>query len=497
MVNNFLSPSLAEKYLEGIEASQNYPLLLLHLIQTTTTAGDAAGNSIRVAAAIAFKNLVKRNWGSQEDSGEEGDSGPSKIHNCDREAIKREIVDLMLKSPEAIQRQLSDAISVIGRHDFPNKWPTLMTHLVTKLGQSEDFHVINGVLRTAHSLFKRYRHEFKSDRLWSEIKLVLDSFAAPLTSLFVSLMNLAKVHEGNKAALPVIYSSLLLVCKIFYSLNSQEIPEFFEDNIGVWMPNFHTLLTAQVPLLATGSDEEEAGLLEQIRSQICDNVGMYARKYDEEFETYLPIFVTDIWSLLVTTGQGVKYDLLVSNAIQFLALVAEKDRNKMLFNNPETMSGICQKVIVPNMEFRDADEELFEDNPEEYIRRDIEGSDVDTRRRAVCDLVRSLSKHFESEMTSIFGSYVSEMLAKYGQDPAGCWKAKDAAIYLVTSIVAKGQTEKSGVTKTNALVSVNDFYVSHILPELNNADGESLNKKNLLIVLLNVCKLLICCFVFM
>lgn len=43
---------------------------------------------------------------------------------------------------------------------------------------------------------------------------------------------------------------------------------------------------------------------------------------------------------------------LVSNAIGFLALVAEKDRNKALFNNPETMSGICQKVIVPNMEFR-------------------------------------------------------------------------------------------------------------------------------------------------
>lgn len=50
--------------------------------------------------------------------------------------------------------------------------------------------------------------------------------------------------------------------------------------------------------------------------------------------------------------------------------------------------------------------ELFEDNPEEYVRRDIEGSDVDTRRRAACDLVRTLALHYEDKMMNIFGQYV-------------------------------------------------------------------------------------------
>ena len=54
----------------------------------------------------------------------------------------------------------------------------------------------------------------------------------------------------------------------------------------------------------------------------------------------------------------------------------------------------------------ESDEELFEDNAEEYIRRDIEGSDLDTRRRAACDLIRSLSRHFEEQMTSAFGQFV-------------------------------------------------------------------------------------------
>jgi len=42
----------------------------------------------------------------------------------------------------------------LGREDFPEKWPTLLTQMVHHM-ESGDFHVINGVLQTAHSLFKR------------------------------------------------------------------------------------------------------------------------------------------------------------------------------------------------------------------------------------------------------------------------------------------------------------------------------------------------------
>ena len=50
----------------------------------------------------------------------------SKISENDRTLIKSHIVELMLKSPETIQKQLSDAISIIGREDFPEKWKDLL-----------------------------------------------------------------------------------------------------------------------------------------------------------------------------------------------------------------------------------------------------------------------------------------------------------------------------------------------------------------------------------
>ena len=186
--NNVRKP--AETYLEQVEGTENYALLVLQLSDT-----DAVDMTVRLAAAINFKNFVKRNWRIVEDE-------PNKISSADRETIKKRIVNLMLKTPEVVQRQLSDAITIIGQEDFPNNWQGLLQEMVEHF-RSGDFHQINGVLRTAHSLTKRYRHEFKSQELWMEIKFVLDSFAAPFSELFQSTMQLASQHAQNPQALQV------------------------------------------------------------------------------------------------------------------------------------------------------------------------------------------------------------------------------------------------------------------------------------------------------
>lgn len=51
--------------------------------------------------------------------------------------------------------------------------------------------------------------------------------------------------------------------------------------------------------------------MEQLKSQVCDNIALYAQKYDEEFQPYLPQFVQVVWSLLVSTGLQPKYDLVI------------------------------------------------------------------------------------------------------------------------------------------------------------------------------------------
>lgn len=74
----------------------------------------------------------------------------------------------------------------------------------------------------------------------------------------------------------------------------------------------------------------------------------------------------------------------------------------------------------------------------------------------------------------IFGQYLQVMLGKYSENAKEHWKSKDAALYLVTSLVSRGSTQKHGVTQTSQLVSVPQFCQEHVLPELLRENGEKM-----------------------
>ena len=84
------------------------------------------------------------------------------------------------------------------------------------------------------------------------------------------------------------------------------------------------------------------------------------------------------------------------NAIRFLTTVAN-GVHYTLFKNEDVLKQVCEKIVIPNLMMRDDDEEMFELNWVEYVRRDTEGSDSDTRRRAAAELVKSLTVKFSNE----------------------------------------------------------------------------------------------------
>ena len=130
----------------------------------------------------------------------------------------------MTRSPEHIQQQLSDAITVIGQCDFPDQWPNLLDTMVRQFQQpstQNSFQSINGVLKTAHLLFERYRYEQKSDELWLEIKLVLEKFAPAFTELFK--VDRFLVSSDFKSSCFLVIDGLLSAKRIGFSRNEEHI----------------------------------------------------------------------------------------------------------------------------------------------------------------------------------------------------------------------------------------------------------------------------------
>jgi hypothetical protein len=125
----------------------------------------------------------------------------------------------MLSAPAPVRAQLSEALSIISAHDFPHAWPTLLPELVEKLNTTDPT-VINGVLETANSIFKRYRGQYGNDVLIAELDKSQQVFAPTLLAAQQKLSSLVPAAEGDAAALKLVLSCVRLSFRIYFSLNS-------------------------------------------------------------------------------------------------------------------------------------------------------------------------------------------------------------------------------------------------------------------------------------
>ena len=100
------------------------------------------------------------------------------------------------------------------------------------------------------------------------------------------------------------------------------------------------------------------------------------------------------------------------------------------------------------------------------------GGDAVTRRQAAADVLRALvSSGHEAEATEVTGAWIGEGLREYSANKAENWKAKDTAIYLLTAVATRGSTAQHGVTSTNALIDVVQFFSDNIFQDLQAAAG--------------------------
>ncbi|OVA14719.1 Importin-beta [Macleaya cordata] len=456
----------AESQLADAADRPNFGLAVLRLV-----AEPSVDDQIRQAAAVNFKNHLKSRWAPVDSNNKSSNlSAPTltPISDPEKEQIKTLIVPLMLSSGPRIQSQLSEALAVIGKHDFPQSWPALLPELVSNLRQANDYSSINGILGTANSIFKKFRYQYKTNDLLIDLKYCLSVFVEPLLEIFLrtaSLIDSTACSGGTAANLRPLIESQRLCCRIFYSLNFQEIPEFFEDHMNEWMTEFRKYLTTTYPALEEGGGDGLA-LVDDLRAAVCENISLYLERYEEEFQPYLKDFAMAVWTLLVTVSASSGRDRLTVTAIRFLTTVSTSVHHT-LFAGADILQQICQCIVIPNVRLREEDEELFEMNYVEYIRRDIEGSDLDTRRRIACELLKGIATNYKDQVTAMVAEQIKNMLAAFAANPAGNWKEKDCAIYLVVSLATK---KAGGSSVSTDLVDVGSFFGSVIIPEMQSQD---------------------------
>ncbi|XP_075669283.1 exportin-2-like [Castanea sativa] len=451
------SRRLAESSLSEAADRPNYGLAVLCFISY-----PSVDEKIRQAASVNFINYLRARWTPASP-----DESSPLIPDSEKAKIKALIVRFMLSSTPKIQSQLSEALALIGKHDFPKSWPTLLPELFVKLEeawQASNYASINGILGTANFIFEKFPYQCKTDGRLRSLKYFLEGFAMLSSEIFLKTAALidSAATVRPAAVIEPLFKTQRLCCRILYSLNFQELPELFEEHMKVCMTEFGKYLITSYPVLERSGNG--LAIVDELRAAVCENINLYMEKNEEEFQVYLSDFVRAVWSLLGTVTQSSSRDQLAVTAIKFLTTVSTSAHHA-LFAGEGVIPLIWHRIVVPNVRLREEDEKLFELNYVEFIRRDIEGSD--TRRRIACDLLKGIATNYKQQVTELVSRQIQHLLTSFAANPVANWKDKDFAIYLVVSLA----TQKAGGSLVSTdLVDVQRFFASAIVPELKGQD---------------------------
>jgi exportin-2 (importin alpha re-exporter) len=107
--------------------------------------------------------------------------------------------------------------------------PYIIRQQLVQSISNDDFNINLGVLETAHSIFRSWRSQARSDAFWSIIKLVHSKLLAPYFALFQ--LTISRLLASPD---PLLAQTMAVLVELFYDLTCQDLAPEFEDSHEVF-----------------------------------------------------------------------------------------------------------------------------------------------------------------------------------------------------------------------------------------------------------------------
>ncbi|PWA50785.1 importin-beta domain, Armadillo-type fold protein [Artemisia annua] len=449
----------AEKTLYHYQYS---PQHLLRLLQIIVDGNCDMG--VRQVASIHFKNFIAKNW-SPFDPAEQ-----SKILPSDKDLVRQNILVFVAQVPPLLRVQLGECLKTIIHADYPERWPSLL-HWVTRNLQTQQ---VYGALYVLRVLSRKY--EFKSDEERTPVHHIVEQTFPSLQNIFSKLVQI----ENPRIE---VADLIKLICKIFWSL--LEIPKkLFDLNVfNDWMVLFLIILERPVQIEGQPVDLElrkSWGWWKVKRWTVHILNRLYTRFGDTKLQNpenraFAHNFITNyagkilechINLLNVIRVGGYLPDRVTNLILQYLSTSISKTAMYNLLQ--PRLDVVLFEIIFPLMCFNENDQKLWEEDPQEYIRKGYDIiEDLYSPRTAAMDFVSELVRRRGKENLQKFILYIVEIFKRYEEAPSELkpYRQKDGALLAIGALCDKlRQTEpyKSDLER---------MLVQHVFPEFSSPLG--------------------------
>ncbi|ORX59935.1 ARM repeat-containing protein [Piromyces finnis] len=355
-----------ELALKDYEKQENFMNVVLTII-----CSEDVDMGTRHAAAIYFKNRIRKGWNNNS-------TNFIGISENDKEFIKLNIIEALSKVPQVIRTQLTSSINIVICNDWPEKWPQLVPSLTALLSSTEYQHNYIGVL-VLNEIVRIY--QFKKDEREPLIQVVEHIY--PLTlKIAQNAANTDTLEAAEIIKLIFKIYSSSIQCDFFPCLQN-------EASLVPWGTLFLQIVEKDIPdeVLPQMKEEREKyqwwkakkwayKCLNRIFSRYgSPNSLKEYRQFAEGFtQNFAPIILKSYLKQTELLVNGRFISSWVLHLIGDFYTECVKPKVTWQILKPQ-VEALTKYFIFPLMCFNAEEQELWEEDPVEYVRKRFDPMD--------------------------------------------------------------------------------------------------------------------------
>lgn len=424
----------AEAQLEHASAGSGFALLLL---QVATVAGHTEP-AVRQAAAIYFKNMINKRYDPYDES------KVQPLGEDEKAQIRQSIVAVVVNSPALIRPQLVASVHKVIRADFPKRWPNLVEELVPLITSGDNERVISSL-----TIF----HEVVS---WHGATATDGSRDVIFGGVFPLLLSIIQARLDAAAHLDrdsiVIVKSIL---KSFYASIQFRFSThlLLGDAFSAWCTIITHVIQLSPPedIIALSKEEAEAHhywkmkkWAVRIHNKIfqrygCAKLDTFNNPDNMSFATFymdqivlpvLSVYLDQIHSNM--QGKNPFNERIFCLLLDFLESAIRHKKTWSILE--KDVMNLISFFLFPRMCFLDEDQEMWDEDPEEYVRVKLDPFDeLYSAHSSSVNFILDLVKCRKKVMFVPVLTFINEILSNPSSD-LDTLRRKDGAFFMVGSL---------------------------------------------------------------
>lgn len=427
-------------------------------------------DQVKSAAAVYLKNRIAKGWCPMSTTDDE-------IDNDEMPVFRDRIVPALVQSSSPSRQVLLKILNIIVNRDFPAKWPNLLD-VTLSLFQTNNIHSVRVGLSCLLEVCKYFRWSTNEDK--DNLDRIIDSSFPGVLEIGNSLLNETSLAAGEM---------LRDVLKIYKFATYQTLPVALqqEKNLADWGNLMLSVIRKDLPEDVMKLSEEDRDQNAWVKCKKWAYANLYrlfyryavprktrtTTNYDQFGQVFIAKFLPEILkAYFEQVDHWVQKKVWLSDASLFNILafleecISHKDTWALLKPHTDT---IVTHVVFPLLCTTDADLEIFETDPSEYIHKHIdiydESSTPDVAAtNFLVTLIRKRSNHTLHPLLTFVQGIVNQHIANVADLDLA--RQQEAALRIMGSISHMVLSKKSPIAN-----DMEPFIAQYVFPDFTSPHG--------------------------